>query len=102
LAGHRTSVALEPEFWSALARIAARDGQTLSALVSAADSRRDPSQPLASSLRVLALRAFDPEAKAAAQLGEAPAGSGATETETKETGTKETGTKETMTKTGPG
>jgi len=56
LAGHRTSVALENEFWSALIGLAAARGQTLSALVSAADASRAPGQPLASALRVLALR----------------------------------------------
>ena len=60
LAGHRTSVALEPEFWSALSRIAAERGQTLSALVAATDAARTPGQPLASALRVLALRAATP------------------------------------------
>ncbi len=35
----------------------------MSALVSAADGGRGPMQPLASALRVLALRAFDPEAQ---------------------------------------
>jgi predicted DNA-binding ribbon-helix-helix protein len=43
LAGHRTSVALEQEFWAALSDI---------------DAAREPGQPLASALRVLALRAF--------------------------------------------
>jgi predicted DNA-binding ribbon-helix-helix protein len=63
LAGHRTSVALEPEFWSALSRVAGLNGHTLSGLVSDADAKREPMQPLASALRVLALRAFDPEAQ---------------------------------------
>ena len=56
LAGHRTSVALEEEFWVALARLAMARGQTLSALVAATDAVRAPGQPLASALRVLALR----------------------------------------------
>ena len=56
LAGHRTSVALEEAFWTALARIATARGQTLSALVAATDAAREPGQPLASALRVLALR----------------------------------------------
>ncbi len=60
LAGHRTSVALEPEFWSALAEIATSRGLTLSALVAETDAGRTPDQPLASALRVLALRAFFP------------------------------------------
>jgi predicted DNA-binding ribbon-helix-helix protein len=55
LAGHRTSVALEPEFWAALQEIAAADRATLGALVARVDAGRDPSQPLASALRVLAL-----------------------------------------------
>ena len=55
LAGHRTSVALEPEFWDALATIAGAKGQTLSALVAATDGAREPDRPLASALRVLAL-----------------------------------------------
>jgi predicted DNA-binding ribbon-helix-helix protein len=57
-------VALEPEFWEALTRIAARRDSTLSALVSTADGERVPLQPLASALRVLALRAFDPDVEA--------------------------------------
>jgi predicted DNA-binding ribbon-helix-helix protein len=55
LAGHRTSVALEPEFWEALAALAAGRGVTLSAFVAAADATRDPARPLASTLRVIAL-----------------------------------------------
>ncbi len=58
LAGHRTSVALEAEFWSALARIAELRGCTLTALIASADANREPGQPLASSLRVLALGEF--------------------------------------------
>jgi predicted DNA-binding ribbon-helix-helix protein len=57
LAGHRTSVALEPEFWQALSQIARTRGQTLSALVAAADADRAPDRPLASALRVMALLA---------------------------------------------
>jgi len=60
LAGHRTSVALEQEFWAALARIAADRGCTLTSLIAAVDADRQPGQPLASALRVLALCAFSP------------------------------------------
>ncbi|MDO9711205.1 ribbon-helix-helix domain-containing protein [Paracraurococcus lichenis] len=56
LAGHRTSVALEPEFWAALEAIAQRRGLSLAALVTEVDTARtDPSQPLASALRLQAL-----------------------------------------------
>jgi len=61
LAGHRTSVALEPEFWEVLMRMAQAKGQSLSAVVAAVDAAREPSQPLASALRVMALSARFPE-----------------------------------------
>jgi predicted DNA-binding ribbon-helix-helix protein len=57
LAGHRTSVALEAEFWDALARLAEHRGESLSALIAAADAARGPDSPLASVLRVTALLA---------------------------------------------
>lgn len=55
LAGHRTSVALEAEFWQALAVLAAARGMTLAGLIVAVDAERPPTRPLASALRVLAL-----------------------------------------------
>jgi predicted DNA-binding ribbon-helix-helix protein len=55
LAGHRTSVALEPEFWQALAVIAAGRGRSMAALVAEVDAARGPAKPLASALRVFAL-----------------------------------------------
>ncbi|MBU8538799.1 ribbon-helix-helix domain-containing protein [Falsiroseomonas tokyonensis] len=61
LAGHRTSVALEPEFWTALEALAARQALSLAALVAAVDAARpDPALPLASALRVHALRQHAP------------------------------------------
>ncbi len=56
LAGHRTSVALEPEFWDVLTDIAEARGTALSALVADLDAERQPDQPLASRLRIFALR----------------------------------------------
>ena len=56
LARHRTSVALEAEFWAVLMELAEQRQQSLSALVASADAERDPQQPLASALRLLALR----------------------------------------------
>lgn len=55
LSGHRTSVALEPEFWAALEHIAAQRAQPLLGLVTGLDSERAQGQPLASALRVFAL-----------------------------------------------
>ncbi len=54
LAGHRTSVALEPEFWSVLEDWATARGIALSALVVEVDAGRGE-RPLASALRVAAL-----------------------------------------------
>ena len=55
LAGHRTSVALEPEFWAALTRLAETGDESLAGLVARLDAGRAPEQPLASMLRVHAL-----------------------------------------------
>ena len=55
LAGHRTSVALEPEFWRALQALADRSGVRLAALIGRLDAERDPTRPLASALRLAAL-----------------------------------------------
>lgn len=54
LAGHATSVALEPEFWAVLDEMAAARGLSLAGLVRELDETRGP-RPLASSLRVAAL-----------------------------------------------
>jgi len=56
LSGHRTSVALEPEFWAVIEREAMRNGQSLAAFVAAIDAARGE-RPLASALRVRALAA---------------------------------------------
>jgi predicted DNA-binding ribbon-helix-helix protein len=58
LSGHRTSVALEQEFWDALTDLAARRDTTVSALVADVDAARGPERPLASALRVHALQRF--------------------------------------------
>ena len=54
LNGHRTSVALEPQFWAVLERAAAP--ASLAALVAAQDEiRAEIGEPLASRLRLYAL-----------------------------------------------
>ena len=55
LAGHRTSIALEPEFWTALEHAAIADNTTLLAAIAAVDAARAPLQSLASALRLHAL-----------------------------------------------
>lgn len=57
LAGHRTSVALEPEFWDALGELAGAERTTLAKLVARVDAGRASGHPLASALRVHALTA---------------------------------------------
>jgi predicted DNA-binding ribbon-helix-helix protein len=56
LAGHATSVALEPEFWAALEALAAGQGLSLAGLVRELDQTRGE-RPLASACRVAALTA---------------------------------------------
>lgn len=55
LSGHRTSIALEAEFWAALETIAQAQTRSLAAVIGSIDSTRTPEQPLASALRVYAL-----------------------------------------------
>lgn len=54
ISGHRTSVALEPEFWTALEIAAAAEGVSLPRLIGRIDKARGH-QPLASACRVFAL-----------------------------------------------
>jgi predicted DNA-binding ribbon-helix-helix protein len=54
LAGHATSLALEPEFWAALEEMARARGTSLAALLSGLDAERG-SRPLASACRTAAL-----------------------------------------------
>ena len=54
LAGHQTSLALEPEFWAVLDQMASDRGLALAALVRALDEARGD-RPLASACRVAAL-----------------------------------------------
>ena len=54
--GHRTSVALEPEFWAVLEAEAATQGSSFAAFIATIDRGRGP-RPLASALRLHALAA---------------------------------------------
>ena len=56
LSGHRTSVALEAEFWTVLQANARTQGLALTALVARIDAGRG-ARPLASALRLHALAA---------------------------------------------
>jgi len=54
LSGHRTSVALEAEFWAVIDQSARIQGTALAALVARIDASRGE-RPLASALRLYAL-----------------------------------------------
>ncbi len=56
LSGHRTSVALEAEFWAVIDQTAQHEGKSLAALVAQIDASRGE-RPLASALRLYALAA---------------------------------------------
>ncbi|WP_300555757.1 ribbon-helix-helix domain-containing protein [Maricaulis sp.] len=55
LSGHRTSLSLEPEFWSAIDQAIAAEGHSLAGLINQIDSARGE-EPLASSVRVWVVR----------------------------------------------
>ncbi|HEX4026686.1 MAG TPA: ribbon-helix-helix domain-containing protein [Rhizomicrobium sp.] len=56
LSGHRTSVALEAEFWAVIDQAAQHEGKSLASLVAQIDAIR-AERPLASALRLYALAA---------------------------------------------
>ena len=58
IAGHRTSLSLEPEFWDALQKAAAARGVPLSTLVSEIDQTRG-ARNLSSAVRVWLLRELE-------------------------------------------
>ena len=56
IAGHRTSVTLEPVFWRAVREIARQRGQTIAALITRIDAERDGN--LSSALRVFVIEHY--------------------------------------------
>jgi predicted DNA-binding ribbon-helix-helix protein len=58
VAGHRTSISLEPEFWDALGAIARAEARSLNDLVTEIDRRRASGRTLSSALRVHVLRSL--------------------------------------------
>ena len=68
LAGHKTSVSLEDQFWKGLKEIAGKRLMTLSTLVDTIDAQRQQGSNLSSALRLFVLnhyrgRACDMEAR---------------------------------------
>jgi len=62
IAGHRTSISLEPEFWTSLRDIAARNGRSLGAEIASIDAARG-TRNLSSAIRVAVLIAAQNKAK---------------------------------------
>jgi predicted DNA-binding ribbon-helix-helix protein len=60
LAGHRTSISLEAEFWQALREVAGARLLSVNALVASVDAARGPARPanLSSALRVFILDCY--------------------------------------------
>jgi predicted DNA-binding ribbon-helix-helix protein len=68
IAGHRTSVALEPEFWQKLEAMAAERGVTAAALIAEIDQGRE-SPNLSSALRVAVLEWLEARTASTARPG---------------------------------
>lgn len=62
IAGHRTSISLEPEFWTSLRDIAVRNGRSLGAEIASIDAARG-TRNLSSAIRVAVLIAAQNKAK---------------------------------------
>ncbi|MEW4458311.1 ribbon-helix-helix domain-containing protein [Roseibium algicola] len=62
LHGHRTSLALEPEFWDVVDAYADAANKSLAGLIAEIDDNRDPDDPLSSAVRVWALKRVQMEA----------------------------------------
>lgn len=64
LKGHRTSIALEDEFWAALEALASKNGKSLPAMINQIDRVRltqTPAPGLASAIRVYILNSLQTE-----------------------------------------
>jgi predicted DNA-binding ribbon-helix-helix protein len=55
IAGHRTSISLEPEFWAALSARAKTEGKSMAVLVGEIDGERED-RNLSSAIRVYLLK----------------------------------------------
>ncbi|HEV7345795.1 MAG TPA: ribbon-helix-helix domain-containing protein [Devosia sp.] len=66
IAGHRTSIALEPEFWAALEGMAEEQSRTVAALIRDIDENRETGN-LSSAVRLAVLRWYQQR-----QAGPAP------------------------------
>lgn len=63
LAGHATSVSLEPEFWEAVQDIACADGVSVASLIARIDADLGRRQNLSSAIRVFILKRLQEAAR---------------------------------------
>ncbi|MEL7529283.1 MAG: ribbon-helix-helix domain-containing protein [Pseudomonadota bacterium] len=56
LHGHRTSLALEPEFWDVVDGHVKSEKRSLASLIAEIDDSRNPDDPLSSAVRLWVLR----------------------------------------------
>jgi predicted DNA-binding ribbon-helix-helix protein len=56
LAGHATSVALEPDFWAVIDAHVREEKVSFASVIAVIDAQRQPDQPLSSACRVWALK----------------------------------------------
>lgn len=61
ISGHRTSIALEREFWAALELMATESGQTMAALIGSIDANRTTAN-LSSAVRLAVLQWYQARA----------------------------------------
>lgn len=63
LNGHRTSVSLEPPFWSAFRKMAAAEGKPINVLAAEIDAARGTTCGLASAIRIQVLNWYATRAR---------------------------------------
>lgn len=80
LRGHRTSVSLEDEFWSAFCAIARERSMAINALASEVDETRAEGVGLATAIRLFVLAALQAQAAAPGAAGAGQAETGQAET----------------------
>ncbi|MTH96740.1 ribbon-helix-helix domain-containing protein [Roseibium sp. RKSG952] len=56
LHGHRTSLALEPEFWAVIDSVSDRENRSLASVIARIDETRTPEDALSSTVRVWVLK----------------------------------------------
>jgi predicted DNA-binding ribbon-helix-helix protein len=80
IAGHKTSISLEDEFWTSLREIAGEHGKPLSNLLGRIDAERHSAANLSSAIRLFILRHYrnqlDQQDEIVASLGSTKANGG--------------------------